>query len=120
MEKEEKQFLFEWVSDTGLTVAHYASLCSNAEAVKMLINGAGQFLHKMLETKTVKSKLTPLLYSCSKKSSAIIEMLVDAGADLKAVDDKGNTAAILAAFSTAKNVVPKKEDSPAIFKVNLI
>lgn len=47
-------------------------------------------------------------------------MLVDAGADLNAVDDKGNNAVILAAFSTAKNVVPKKEDSPAIFKVYLI
>jgi len=49
----------------------------------------------------------------------MIELLVDAGADLKAVDENGNTAAIIADSSSIMTLVPIKTDSPEIFKVLL-
>ena len=114
-----QQFLFEWVSNTGHTVAYYACKCLNTEAIKLMISGAGDHIDKLLKKRTVKSKKTPLLLSCSKMSYPIVELLVNAGADLKAVDENGNTAAILAASSPAKTLVLKKTDSPEIFKVIL-
>jgi len=119
LEKGQQQFLFEWLSDTGHTVAYYACKCVNTEAMKLLILGAGQHIGKLLETRTVMSHMTPLLFSCSKMTYSIIEVLVDAGANLKAVDENGNTAAILAASSSVKTSVLQKTDSPGIFKVCL-
>jgi len=57
------------------------------------------------------------LYACIKKSCPIIELLVDAGADLKSVDNDGNTPIILAASISSKDVMPTQEDSPEISKV---
>ena len=107
------------MSKTGHTVAYYACKCFNTEAMKFMISGAGQHMEQLLETRTVKSKMTPLLFSCSKMIYPIIELLVDAGADLKAVDENGNTAAIIADSSSIMTLVPIKTDSPEIFKVLL-
>ena len=75
-------------------------------------------MDKLLGTKTnIKTEASPLMYACFKKSCPIIELLVDAGADLKAVDNDGNTPIILAASSSSKDVMPTIEDSPKIFKV---
>ena len=60
---------------------------------------------------------TPLLYSCYYKNCATIELLAEAGADLKGSDNSGNTAIILVASSRSNDQVPSKEDSPRLFKV---
>lgn len=64
-----------------------------------------------------KSGRTPLLQSCWGKSCATIELLVEAGANLKVSDEDGNTAIILAASSSFQPHIPRKDDSPALFKV---
>ncbi len=63
---------------------------------------------------------TALLMACQQKNYAVVELLVEAGADLKAVDKDGNTALILAvsnAYYDLVQSVPLKELSPFIFKV---
>ena len=73
-------------------------------------------LKKLLETAD-KSGKTPFLYSCSYKNCAAIELLAEAGADLKGTDNDGNTAIILVASSSSEDLIPSKEDSPENFKV---
>ena len=99
----------------GQTALHVAIQKGHQDIVQWLLDS----VEIDLETRTINSKLTPLLFSCSKLSCPIIELLVDAGADVKAVDENGNTAAILAASSSIRTFVLKKTDSPGIFKVFL-
>jgi len=73
-------------------------------------------LEKLIETAD-KFGRTPLLDSFRCKASATIELLVEAGADLKATDNDGNTAIILAASSSFQEWFFGKEDSPRLFKV---
>lgn len=74
-------------------------------------------LEKFLET-VDKFGETPLLYSCFYKNCATIELLTEAGADLKRSDKEGNTAIILVASSTSNDQqFPTKKDSPRLFKV---
>jgi len=120
LKKRQLKFLFDWVSKSGHSVAYYAIKCRNIQAIKMMIDESSHskwLMDKLLGTKTIKTEASPLMYACFKKSCPIIELLVDAGADLKAVDNDGNTPIILAASSSSKDVMPTKEDSPEIFKV---
>ena len=73
-------------------------------------------LGKLLEAKNENGE-TALLIACRNKDFALVEVLVEYGADVKAVDKDGNTAILLAACSTAPDDIPHKENSPSIFKV---
>lgn len=78
---------------------------------------ASDLLKRFLETTNVHGK-TALHHACYSKSCSIIELLVDAGADLNAVDNDGNTAIMLAALSgPGEDQGPLPESSPSIFKV---
>ena len=79
-------------------------------------SASSQLFRKFLEA-TNSSKSTAFLISCEKKDYVVIELLVQAGVDLKATDRKGNTALILVASSACKDKFPTKELSPSIFKV---
>ncbi len=70
----------------------------------------------ILEAKN-KSGVTALLMASYRKDLASIELLVKAGANVKAVDEDDNTAVLLASSSADDYRIPIKESSPAIFKV---
>lgn len=65
---------------------------------------------------------TAVQLACVFKSCSIIELLVEAGSDLKAIDVEGNTAIMVIAYSPPiiQMEFPKAELSPSIFKVNFI
>ncbi len=71
---------------------------------------------KLLEAKD-KSGLTALLISCREKDHSTIELLVESGADVQAVDVDGNTALMLASASLVEDTIPAENSSPNIFKV---
>ncbi len=73
-------------------------------------------LKKLLETKDEIGS-TALLIASKNKDYAMVELLVDSGADAKSVDQTGHTAILMAALSSAPEETPSKEFSPAIFKV---
>lgn len=73
-------------------------------------------LEKLLEAKD-EWGMTALLIACKKKDSALIEFLIEAGANSKAVDEDGRTAIVLAAYSLDEDRIPNKELSPKIHKV---
>ncbi len=76
-------------------------------------------LGKLLEARN-ESGMTALLISCQCQDYAIVELLVEAGADVNATDQYGNTATILAASSQDKKMpIPAKELSPTICQVRL-
>ena len=74
----------------------------------------------LLESKTNLTSPTAFLTSCLLKDHALIELLVDAGTDVKAADLDGNTAISLIASSGTKDEIPIKEVSPGIFKVFIV
>ena len=76
-------------------------------------------LRKFLETSAIDDR-TAIQLACLYKSCAIIELLFEAGSDLKALDDGGNTAIIIAASSPpiVEMGLITKELSPSIFKVS--
>jgi len=55
--------------------------------------------------------------ACHRIDYASVELLVKAGADVKAVDEDLNTAILLAASSPEEDHIPTKDLSPSIFKV---
>ncbi len=73
-------------------------------------------MNKPIDTKNQYGK-TALLMACQLKDYASIELLVEAGADINAVDIEGNTAIILAISSLEEDVAPKKQLSPSIYRV---
>ena len=76
-------------------------------------------LGKLLEARNERGD-TALLMACINKDYAIIELLIESGADAKALDQDGNTAVLLAASSAVIDSIPSKEISPTIHKVILI
>lgn len=70
----------------------------------------------VLEAKN-KVGLTVLLMACRQKDYASVELLVKAGANVKAVDAALNSAILLAASSPEEDHIPSKELSPSILKV---
>lgn len=106
----------------GLTlfcVKKLVRLLLNQPYLKVKAKAAGSSslirLEKILET-VDKFWRTPLLDSCRFKSSATIQLLVKADADLKGIDKDDNTAIILVASSSSNDLVPTKQDSPGLFK----
>lgn len=73
-------------------------------------------LEKLLEMKN-KWGMTALLIAIKKKNCPMIELLIAAGASLKATDEDGRTGIILAASSLDEDRAPTEELSPKIFKV---
>ena len=61
--------------------------------------------------------MTALAIACHLKDPTLIELLVDAGADCKVLDQEGNTAILFAAISPTDDKIPNQELAPAIFKV---
>lgn len=76
-------------------------------------------LARLLEIKNESGK-TALLIACQMKNCALIELLVEAGADLKAVDQDKHTAIYLVASSPTMDEIPSKDFSPAINKVSIV
>lgn len=71
----------------------------------------------LLEVKNT-SGMTPLLIACAKRDFCLVELLVEAGADVKAVNNNGDSACSLAALSSCANdKKPSVESSPEIFEV---
>lgn len=68
-----------------------------------------------------KSELTPLMLACYKNNYALVELLVRAGADVKAVDKDGDTPIIMTAIKALSDksaTFPSEKNSPAIFRVS--
>ncbi len=82
---------------------------------KVLPDGSS-LLKKLLEVKN-ELGMTALLIACQFKNHALIELLVQAGADLNAVDHKCQTAILLVAISSAAEEITTMDLAPAIFKV---
>ena len=66
---------------------------------------------------TNESGVTAFAIACQQKNSALIELLVGAGADFNVLDEEGNSAILLAATSPAEDKIPTLELCPSIFKV---
>ena len=65
-----------------------------------------------------KSGETALLIACKNKDYSIVDLLIGAGANVKAVDKDGNTTILLATSDPAvSQEIPTKEFSPKIFRV---
>lgn len=64
-----------------------------------------------------RSGSTALLIASNNKDYAMVELLVESGADVQAADRDGNTVIHLVASSPAPDKIPHEEDSPAVFKV---
>lgn len=76
-------------------------------------------LEKLLEA-TNASGMTALLIAVSQKDCPLIELLVDAGADMKAADENGDTGLILAAKDPPLKdfILPQNLLSPVLLKVS--
>ncbi len=61
--------------------------------------------------------MTPLLFACLKRRIDIIELFVEAGADILAVDSKGNNALMILIQSSERLVLPRQETNRQIFDV---
>jgi len=81
-------------------------------------NGSLSLTNLLEEVNTL--NFTAFQLACLNKSCSIIELLVDAGADVKVVDKDGNTAIMIAASGQEKEEIPTSELSPAMYKVNFI
>lgn len=74
-------------------------------------------LDRFLEAKD-ENGMTSLLIACFKKDYAAVDLLLEAGADVAAIDLIGRTALMFAAYSSGdENAVPTKEQAPSIYKV---
>ena len=73
-------------------------------------------LAKLLEAKDECGR-TALLIACHKMDYSVIELLIEAGADLKSVDQDKNTSILSAVTGPGNDAIPSKDLSPSIFKV---
>lgn len=91
---------------------------------KLLVDGSKDWimsdktplLSKLFEMRN-EFGLTAFLLACWKRDNAIIELLAEAGADVKALDRSGNTAIILLSSSPLKEESLNDHLSPRIFSV---
>ncbi len=65
---------------------------------------------QLLETEDFDGR-TPFLVACCRKDYITMDLLIKAGADISALDKKGNDAIMLAATHLKKKDVPPKEPS---------
>ncbi len=85
--------------------------------IDRLKSGPALILKQFLDSKN-DSGLTSLLIACSLQDYALIELLVESGADVKATDADGNTAIIhLANSFSKKNEMPYYERLPNLYMV---
>lgn len=61
--------------------------------------------------------VTPLMLSCRKAHYQLVEMLVKGGANVQAVDNKGETTVIYAAAAKRFKTPPNADSAPEIFMV---
>lgn len=74
-------------------------------------------LKRLLEARDP-SGMTALLVAVDQRDFNLIELLIPAGADLKAVDDKGDTALIRATTTPSQGFHPPKDClSPTLLQV---
>ncbi len=91
---------------------------------KLLVGGSedlivldrAEILDKFLESQNENGK-TALLIACQNKDYSIVELLIEAGANVKAVDQDGNTSILLSNSDLGSYAMPTEELSPKIFKV---
>lgn len=81
-----------------------------------ILSDGWSLLKKLLQVKN-ELGMTALFIACELKNHALIELLVESGADLNTLDLKGNTVILLAAISSAAEEIPTMDLSPAIFRV---
>ena len=75
-------------------------------------------LARLLEAKDECGR-TAFIIACQKMDYAVIELLIEAGADVKSVDQDKNTSILSAVTGAGNDAVPSKDLSPSIFKVNI-
>ena len=65
------------------------------------------------------SGMTALAIACHQKNAALIELLVNSGANTKARDEQDENTGILLVASSfqAEEIIPTQDVSPGIFKV---
>jgi len=86
------------------------SILERQEAVPNLL------LYKLLEAKA-KSGKTAFLISVLRRDYPTIEMLIDYGANIYAVDGESNSALMVIASNPEWDDIPSKEICPAIYEV---
>lgn len=79
---------------------------------------APNWFERFLESKNYAGK-TSFLIACQNKDYATIELLIEAGADVQALNSDGNTALCLIASSSADDLVPSGEQAPSFCQVNI-
>lgn len=94
-----------------------AKLLVTRSTTKNMPNGSS-LLKNLLEVKN-ESNITALQIACKLKNPALIELLVEAGANCEVLDEENNTSILLAASSSAEDMAPTQELCPSIFKVIL-
>ncbi len=87
-----------------------------SESEDTILVDRAEILEKFLEARNETGK-TALLISCQNKDYSIVELLVEAGADVKAADLDGNTAILLSDSDPVSRDIPTEELSPKNYKV---
>lgn len=87
------------------------------ESEELIMLDKTEVLGNFLEAQNESGK-TALLIACKNKDYSIIDLLIEAGANVKAVDKDGNTTILLATSDpVVSQEIPTKEFSPKIFQV---
>lgn len=88
----------------------------SADSASSSIPSNGHQLKKLLEAPTRKGK-TALLVSCYLADYAMIELLINAGADMTSTNLEGNTAMHMLASKLMRDAIPSKEPFSYIAQV---
>lgn len=94
---------------------------------KWLLLQVAQIMVDLLRTSPVHLKIfleeqnkigwTAFLLSCYQKDYAVMELLLEAGADIRALDRNENSALMIALINTLDFPLPTKEQCPSIYEV---